>query len=77
MQHRVGAFVAKVCASTAGLSRRVGVGADVPPSTRSVRASTHGIHASELGAWPPAGRHGWKWSLIVTESNPSSSARTA
>ena len=50
---------------------------EVPTSTRSVRPSTHGIHASKLGAWPPSSRHGWKWSLIVTESNPSSSARIA
>ena len=71
------AIVAKVCARTAGLYRKVGVSTEVPTRTRSVRASTHGIQASELGAWPPSSRHGWKWSEIVTESSPSSSARTA
>ena len=71
------AIVAKVCATTAGLYRKVGVITEVPTSTRSVRASTHDIQASEFGAWPPCSRQGWKWSEMVTESRPSSSARTA
>ena len=50
---------------------------EVPTTTRSVRARTHGIQAREFGACPPSRRHGWKWSETVTESSPSSSARTA
>ena len=52
------AIVAKVCAITAGLYRKVGVNTEVPTSTRSVRAKTHGIQASAFGACPPVSRHG-------------------
>ncbi len=69
--------VANSCATTAGLYRKVGVSTDVPRTTRSVRAATKPSHASALGACPPVSRHGWKWSLIVTESSPTSSANTA
>ena len=44
----------------ARVQERSGVSTEVPTSTRSVRASTHGIQASAFGACPPASRQGWK-----------------
>src|SRR5947209_3160207 len=44
---------------------------------RLVLAPTAPSHDSENGACPPVWRHGWKWSLIHTESSPAFSARTA
>jgi hypothetical protein len=50
---------------------------DVPSCTRDVRSPTGASQESENGACPPWCRHGWKWSLIITESRPTSSASTA
>src|SRR5687767_11674187 len=43
--------------------------------TRDVRAPSAPSHVSENGAWPSTCFHGWKWSLMNTDSKPTSSAR--
>src|SRR3954470_18028897 len=43
---------------------------------RFVLAPSAPSQANENGACPPVSRHGWKWSLMIALSNPSSSART-
>src|SRR5688572_7059689 len=49
----------------------------VPILIVDVRSPTAAIHVSENGAWPPSCRHGWKWSLVNTDSKPLASAATA
>jgi len=49
----------------------------VPIRMLLVRSPTATSQASENGACPPSWRHGWKWSLVVTVSNPRSSSSTA
>src|SRR5262245_41188058 len=44
---------------------------------REVRAPSAPSQGSEYGAWPRVWRHGWKWSLMKTDSKPTSSARHA
>src|SRR5260370_22726339 len=44
-------------------------------TTRDVLAPSAPSHVSEKGAWPSTCFHGWKWSLMKTESKPTSSAR--
>ena len=44
-------------------------------TTRDVLAPSAPSQVSEKGAWPSTCFHGWKWSLMKTESKPTSSAR--
>src|SRR5256885_7871603 len=44
-------------------------------TTRDVLAPSAPSHVSENGAWPSTCFQGWKWSLMKTESKPTSSAR--
>src|SRR5215467_12085502 len=44
-------------------------------TTRDVLAPSAPNHVSEKGAWPSTCFHGWKWSLMKTESKPTSSAK--
>src|SRR5258708_36107196 len=44
-------------------------------TTRDVLAPSAPSHVREKGAWPSTCFHGWKWSLMKTESKPTSSAR--
>ena len=69
--------VANACATTAGLYRKVGVRTLVPSVTRSVAWAAAPSQTRAFGAWPPVCRHGWKWSLVQTESKPARSAATA
>src|SRR3712207_6597131 len=45
--------------------------------TRSVVAATPPRTDHAYGEWPCEYSHGWKWSEIVTKSNPAASARFA
>src|SRR6185437_9146905 len=58
-----------------GWWRKVGVSTLVPITTRDVLEPSAPSHVSEKGAWPSTCFHGWKWSLMKTESKPTSSAR--
>jgi hypothetical protein len=69
--------VPKLCATIAGWRRNVGVSTLVPSRTREVRAAAAPSHATHAGACPPVCRHGWKWSLMKTESKPAASASVA
>ena len=45
--------------------------------TREVHSPAAASQEKANGAWPSECRHGWKWSLMKTESNPFFSAETA
>ncbi len=62
---------------TAGWYRTVGQVTPVARPMRSVLAAIVPNTVQVNGECPCSSSQGWKWSLISTKSNPTSSARTA
>ena len=61
----------------AGWIRIVGHVTPVPRRIRSVACEIPPITDQTNGLWPCASVQGWKWSEIIANSNPVSSARRA
>ena len=73
----IDAAVADAWAMIAGWIRIVGHVTPVPSRIRSVACEIPPITDQTNGLWPCESVHGWKWSEIIANSSPVSSARRA